>query len=400
MPEWEEWFCLKDGAFCLLQELYMVDCPKLTKSLPKHLPSLVKLKIKRCGKLGGLLPRAPSMSELDLQECDALQWEPLPCGLRKLHIYELNMNDSILEQMVRHCTHLEKLKIWHCYGLKSLPEGSLPTTLKELWIRDCNALDYSKILLYTSLERLDIRGNCHHPLESFPIGSFPKLNLLDIDSCEGLKSFRALEGPHQHHACLNRLLIESCPNFISIPEDGFSATNLTLLYLIDCKNLKSLPEQMQSLFPSLEYFSIQYCPEIESFPKEGLPSKLKLIAIRRTWGYRPHFSKENYLHESFCQHIRIKHCILHFKFGLPRAGMMVCTAIHVLLLVEFDSSPFQGLLCGLHNLKIKDCYAPSMFVWTFKPQSASFPEMRKAMMASSTCIASISCCPNGEDASS
>ncbi|KAK6233966.1 hypothetical protein QUC31_006372 [Theobroma cacao] len=296
------------------------------------------------------------MSELDLQECDALQWEPLPCGLRKLHIYELNMNDSILEQMVRHCTHLEKLKIWHCYGLKSLPEGSLPTTLKELWIRDCNALDYSKILLYTSLERLDIRGNCHHPLESFPIGSFPKLNLLDIDSCEGLKSFRALEGPHQHHACLNRLLIESCPNFISIPEDGFSATNLTLLYLIDCKNLKSLPEQMQSLFPSLEYFSIQYCPEIESFPKEGLPSKLKLIAIRRT--------------------------------------------IHVLLLVEFDSSPFQGLLCGLHNLKIKDCYAPSMFVWTFKPQSASFPEMRKAMMASSTCITSISCCPNGEDASS
>ncbi|WRX11960.1 NB-ARC - like 10 [Theobroma cacao] len=246
-----EWVGL--SSFSNLVSLQLIDC-KFCSFLPPvgQLSSLKSLSIEGFAEV----------------ECDALQWEPLPCGLRKLHIYELNMNDSILEQMVRHCTHLEKLKIWHCYGLKSLPEGSLPTTLKELWIRDCNALDYSKILLYTSLERLDIRGNCHHPLESFPIGSFPKLNLLDIDSCEGLKSFRALEGPHQHHACLNRLLIESCPNFISIPEDGFSATNLTLLYLIDCKNLKSLPEQMQSLFPSLEYFSIQYCPEIESFPKE------------------------------------------------------------------------------------------------------------------------------------
>ncbi|EOY18748.1 LRR and NB-ARC domains-containing disease resistance protein, putative [Theobroma cacao] len=320
MSEWEEWFCLNDGAFPLLQKLYIEDCPKLTKSLPKHLPSLMKLKVVRCGKLGGLLPRAPSMSELDLQECDALQWEPFACGLRNLKISQLNINDSnindsILEQMVRHCTHLEKLEMWYCNGLKSLPEGSLPTTLKELRINHCNALDYSKILLYTSLERLSMHDVSDHLLESSSIGSLPKLNNLQIRSCEGLKSIRigslpklndlyiksdedlksflALEGPHPHLPCLKYFKIKCCPNFISFPEEGFSATNLKSLNLSDCKNLKSLPEQMQSLFPSLVLLSIFKCPEIESFPKEGLPSKLKnitigrsekLIAGRKDWG--------------------------------------------------------------------------------------------------------------------
>ncbi|KAK6251626.1 hypothetical protein SCA6_005631 [Theobroma cacao] len=125
MPEWEEWFCLKDGAFCLSQELYMEDCPKITKSLPKHLPSLMKLKIERCGKLGGLLPMAPSISKLDLNQCDALRLEPLPCGLPQLQIYKLNIKDSILEQMEGHYTHLEKLVIWNCYGLRSFLEEEI-----------------------------------------------------------------------------------------------------------------------------------------------------------------------------------------------------------------------------------------------------------------------------------
>ncbi|KAK6271008.1 hypothetical protein POUND7_008106 [Theobroma cacao] len=232
------------------------------------------------------------MSELYLNQCDALQLEPLPCGLRNLKIYDSNINDSILEQMVRHCTHLEKLEMGFCYGLKSLPEGSLPTMLKELGIHNCDALDCSKILSYTSLECLEISGNSNHPLESFSIGSFHKLNRLRIRSCKGLKSIGASEGPHQHLACLNFLKIETCPNFISFPDEGLSATNLTTLRLFNCKILKSLPVQMQSLLPSLEDLTIFNCPGIESFPKD---------------------------------------------------------AIHVLELVEFDSLPFEGLFCGLHE---------------------------------------------------
>ncbi|XVF12203.1 hypothetical protein REPUB_Repub08aG0094600 [Reevesia pubescens] len=162
MSGWEEWFCSSNEAFYLLQELSIIYCPKLTKSLPKHLSSLTKLKL-------GI--------------CDALELKPLPSGLRELEIIDLKINDSILEQMVQQCTHLEKLTMTGCYDLRSIPEVILLSiTLKQLAISNCGVLDYSKILIYTSLESLWIDGSDCHPLESFPLGSFPKLNHLDISS--------------------------------------------------------------------------------------------------------------------------------------------------------------------------------------------------------------------------
>ncbi|XVF23587.1 hypothetical protein REPUB_Repub13aG0051900 [Reevesia pubescens] len=76
MSGWEEWFYSSNEAFCLLQELSIIYCPKLTKSLPKHLPRLTKLKLGICG---------------------VMELESLPCGLRDLEITDLKINDSILE---------------------------------------------------------------------------------------------------------------------------------------------------------------------------------------------------------------------------------------------------------------------------------------------------------------
>ncbi|KAH1064626.1 hypothetical protein J1N35_029613 [Gossypium stocksii] len=282
MPEWEEWFCFKVEAFCLLQELSIIDCPKLTRNLPKHLRSLMKLEIRNCENLQSLLPRTTSMYQLNLRRCDALRLEPLPCGLQKLQIRDLNIDDSMLEKMVQHCSHLKKLAMLDCSKLKILPEGKLPITLKELNIERCPVLDCSKILLYTALESLIIEGQCHK-LESFPLGSMPMLNYVSIWECEDLKSICASNGSHQHLSRLNYLHIYHCTNFTSLQiEDELSATSLTSLTLWHCMTLKSLPEQMRSLFPSLEHLSIRFCPEIESFPEEGLSSKLKTIEIGRT----------------------------------------------------------------------------------------------------------------------
>ncbi|KAK8714296.1 hypothetical protein V6N13_149489 [Hibiscus sabdariffa] len=282
MSEWEEWYCWSDEAFPLLQELRISECPKLTKSLSKHLPSLERLVIVGCGNLGGVLPRAPSVCEVELDGCDALQLEPLPCGLRELEIGDLSMNDSMLEQMLQQCTQLDKLSLVMCSDIRSLPEVNVPITLKELEIRRCKMLDYSKILLYTALESLSIAGSKCHPLESsFPLGSFPLLKRVSIEECEDLKFIGALGGTHhQQPLCLDSLDIRSCQNLISFRiEDGLSFTNLTDLELESCTSLKSLPEQMNSVFPSLEHLQISYCPEIESVPKAGLPSKLKRISI-------------------------------------------------------------------------------------------------------------------------
>ncbi|KAK8665406.1 hypothetical protein V6N13_005575 [Hibiscus sabdariffa] len=209
MWEWEEWYCWSDEAFPLLRELRIRDCPKLTKSLPKDLPSLKKLVIVGCWSLGGVVPRVPSVCKVVLERCDALQLEPLPCGLRELEIGGSSMNDSMLERMLQQCTHLDKLTMRDCSDIRSLPEVNVPIKLKQLEIQRCKVLDYSKIFLYTSLESLGISGRKCHPLEStFPLGSFPSLKRVSIVGCEteDLKFIGALGGTHrQHPACLHSL---------------------------------------------------------------------------------------------------------------------------------------------------------------------------------------------------
>ncbi|MBA0776021.1 hypothetical protein Gotri_011082, partial [Gossypium trilobum] len=295
-PEW-----VGHSSFSNMVSLGLHDC-KFCISLPPlgQLSSLKSLSISGlsgvlivgdefygndCEKLGGLLPTAPSILELELKKCQALQLEPLACGLRELRIRISNMDDSVLEQMLQQCTLLEKLRLDFCSEIRSLTEVRVPIKLKRFSMSFCENLDYSDIFLYTSLESLEILGDKCNGLESFPLGSFPMLKHVDISVCEDLKFISAaLEGcHHQHLTCLNSLEICSCQNLISFQiEDGLVVTNLTRLTLWDCESLKSLPEQMHSVFPSLEYLEIDSCPEIERVPKEGLPSKLKEITIFRS----------------------------------------------------------------------------------------------------------------------
>ncbi|TYH19133.1 hypothetical protein ES288_A05G328600v1 [Gossypium darwinii] len=370
MAGWEEWLCRSDEAFSLLQELRIRDCPKLIKSLPKHLPSLKKLKIANCEKLECLLPGTPSISELELEKCDALQLEPLPCGLRKLGIEGSNMNDSILEQMLQHCTHLDKLRISNCSDIRSLPEGTVSITLKKRRIDQCNAFDHSKIFLYTSLESLEIGGMKCGQLESFPLGSFPMVKRVDIWGCEDLKFISAaLEGSHhQHLTCLNSLDILFWLNLISFQiEDGLSVTNLTRLALWSCESLKSLPEQMHSVFPSLEVLKIIDCPKLERVPKEGLPSKLKQITIFVT----------DKLIESL---IRKREWNEHL---LPSS----LTSLRINDLPNLKSLEYKGFqhLTSLCDLQIYNCPKLQSMPPNMLPPSLSYLEIRDCCLLEERC---------------
>ncbi|WRX21248.1 Leucine-rich repeat - like 10 [Theobroma cacao] len=151
-------------------------------------------------------------------------------------------------------------------GTESLPQGCLPATLKKLSIRSCPGLEFSTILLYTSLEMLSLVGSCHS-LQSFPLGSFPKLNTVYIFYCQDIDSFTASDQTNQDLTSLKSMHIFRCPNLFSFPQGGLSAPNLTWLWFYECNNLKSLPENMHSLLPSLEGLCIYNCPEIKSFPE-------------------------------------------------------------------------------------------------------------------------------------
>jgi hypothetical protein len=174
MQEWQEWVIFDGEVFPCLQELYIYDCPKLSRGLPNELPSLTKLEIKNCRQL----------------------------------------------------------------------VASLPTS--------CH--------YYPSLESIYINGDGHHSLWSFPLELFSKLKSISMWNCENLNSFSA-SGCHPN---LTSLTIHNCPNFVSF----FSG-----------EKLKSLPEGMHALLPALVTLRLEQCPELESFPEEGLPSNLEKLEI-------------------------------------------------------------------------------------------------------------------------
>jgi hypothetical protein len=156
MPEWQEWFLFEDenegGVFSTLQELRIIKCPKLSRGLPNHLPSLTNLKINECQQLAASLPRTPALHDLQLIDCD------------KVLLKELSPK------------------------LVSLSIGGPATTLKSI--------EEITSHYYSSLEALIIKGSCDS-LWSFPLEFYTKLKSFFVSKSENLESLSVSEGSHQ-----------------------------------------------------------------------------------------------------------------------------------------------------------------------------------------------------------
>ncbi|KAG6671292.1 hypothetical protein I3843_Q002100 [Carya illinoinensis] len=254
MLNWEKWSSFGDqnegGAFHHLEKLYIKGCSKLTGDLPIHLPSLGILEIIDCPKMLASLPRAPAICELKLTNC----------------------NEDILRELPIYVT--KKLTIG---GFDAVDMGGLPSTFKTLEIWNCKKLGLPINLDYSCLEVLKL-FDCDS-LQSFPMDLFPKVKDLVISKCTNLESLTVAE-QHQHDlVALSSLKIGNCPNFVSFPRGGLHATNLLNLEIKDCESLRSLPDKMHMLLPSLTQFSIYYCKNIETLPVGGLPSSLDTLDI-------------------------------------------------------------------------------------------------------------------------
>ncbi|CAK7357398.1 unnamed protein product [Dovyalis caffra] len=105
--------------------------------------------------------------------------------------------------------------------------------------------------VFSSITEIEIHG-CNS-LKSCQLDILPHFSKFTITYCLGLESLCILEGPLLY---LHQLVVRRCPN------------------------LKSLPENMYSLLPSLEELELSSLPKVYSFPIGRLPSKLNSLCIR------------------------------------------------------------------------------------------------------------------------
>uniref|UniRef100_M1CYT7 Disease resistance protein R3a n=1 Tax=Solanum tuberosum TaxID=4113 RepID=M1CYT7_SOLTU len=222
MPEWKQWHVLGKGEFPVLEELSIDGCPKLIGKLPENLSSLRSLRISKCPELSLETP---------------IQLE----GMKQ--IVELVITD--------------------CKSLTSLPISILPSTLKRIRISGCGELKLESSMNTMFLGELSLVGCDSSEL-------FPRARNLNVSSCHNL----------------NRLLVPIATETLSIRDcenleilSVACGTQMTSLHIYNCKKLKSLPEHMQELLPSLKVLDIRNCPEIESFPEGGLPFNLQRLQI-------------------------------------------------------------------------------------------------------------------------
>ncbi|KAI8537747.1 hypothetical protein RHMOL_Rhmol09G0048800 [Rhododendron molle] len=284
---------------------------------------LQKLEVEECPELVTSLPRTTSIHELVLKECQGVQleWQSV--------------------------SSVQKLTISGFTSLKEFPSELVTlTNLKELSVEKCPRLyvpEMSNRNMF--LERLEL-VRCESLL-FLPLDLFPKLQDLDIVECT---NFEALLIP-----------------------DGIELQNLTFLKTLTikgCKKLKAFPEQMQ-------------CPEIESFPKGGLPSKLdylcirnckKLVGGRRDWGLQtlPSLTtfgllggSEEYGLESFPEEGLLPSTLTYLCFGdlpnlksLNKRGLQLLGSLERIFIVEcpqLQSLPEEGLPTSLIALSFDNC---------------------------------------------
>ncbi|KAL4600748.1 hypothetical protein ACB092_11G221100 [Castanea dentata] len=269
---------------------------------------------------------------------------------------------NVLEQLCPH-TKLNSLTIEHYEGT------SFPN-----WLGDCSFSNMVSIVLRNckccfslppfgqlhALKELKIEGFELYGNDSSTIKPFKSLKYLSFKNMrewqewiifedENLESLSASVGSHLDLTSLTYLKISTCPTFVSFLSGGICARKLTEMEVFSCKKLKSLPEGMVTLLPSLSSLQLYKCPELDSFPKDGLPSNLKALTIQyceKLLSCR----KEDFIIWSKCEELE----------SFPKEALLPPT------LTNFSISSFPNLkslngkgfqhLTSLQSLMIWSCY--------------------------------------------
>ncbi|KAK9141227.1 hypothetical protein Scep_010908 [Stephania cephalantha] len=346
MPNLEEW---SEGneviTFPRLEELSIENVGGTgVVSVTRSLTSLTSLSITRCKDLEflseGLLTNNDQLIFLTITMCSKLQVfkeEGLmvsnSSSLRELNIGFCGALKSIPD--VRGLTSLQKLMIWWCQELETIPKGfwSSLVALESLNVFGCKRLKGTielspslrhlrevRIVSCPNLERLDICSgifSCCHTLEiqycnaisSIDVRSFASLRELKITACSGLHALQgllfltALEklsiggfSPALHYLpplisedegddavefnnllpSLRDLRIKGWPALQFLPHHLQYLTTLKSLIIEDFTNLTELPEWIGNL-ASLEELKIDNCMNLTHLPSKEQMQRLTFL---------------------------------------------------------------------------------------------------------------------------
>ncbi|XP_049379740.1 putative disease resistance RPP13-like protein 1 [Solanum stenotomum] len=224
MPEWKQWHVLGSGEFPKLKKLSIEKCPKLMGKLPENLCSLTKLRI----------------SETPLFE-------------------EAQLFRSQFEGMKQ----IVKLDISDCNSLTSLPFSILPSSLKTLWVSDCQKLKLEEPVGYCNMLLEELALDECDSIDEF----LPRARKLSISSCQNVTRFLI-------PTATERVWIFNCENLEILSVAVESA--MTSLHISHCEKLKCLPEI--ELF-NLQVLKINNCMKLVNGQKEWCLQRLTELEI-------------------------------------------------------------------------------------------------------------------------
>ncbi|XP_050281790.1 putative disease resistance protein At3g14460 [Quercus robur] len=259
MDEWQDWIPCKVEceAFPCLRELSISNCPKLGK-FSYHLPSLEKLSIHACEQLVVSIPSHSVLQVLEIVKCKEVVHGSVK--VEKLIIKICEELTSLCEDGLMSFVTLT-IKIEWCQSLVNI---KLKSTLRELTINHCNALESLQFLmdeggasstssLLMNEENLRCIGNNNASL----------LEHLEISSCPSLKCVSTIV---DLAAMLKRLDIEKCPNLKSLSSRDTFPTALKVLRLVGCPKLESIVDNLKK-DTLLEHLLIICCEKLRCLPR-------------------------------------------------------------------------------------------------------------------------------------
>ncbi|KAM3693508.1 hypothetical protein ACJW31_08G172700 [Castanea mollissima] len=296
-----------------LSELEVVNCSRLN-SLPENmhtfLPSVQILEIKNCPQIesfpeGGLpsnlfslriddckklicnrmewgLQRLQSLKVLQFRNDDPDCWDVesfpeeylLPTTVTHLIVYGFGNLRTLDNKGFQHLNSLQYLCIGGCPKFKHMPEEGLPVSVSHIQITECPLLTKRlqrkkrkewRNIAHTPFIEIIERNTSNKANQSFVISD--RYNSLSLSVWEG------------HELVILALEIKECLNFADSPSGELPDPNLSLLKVHDCLHLKSLLENMNTLFLSLQILDIANCLQVESFLEGGLPTNMNCLAI-------------------------------------------------------------------------------------------------------------------------